>query len=1111
MKFRVLGSLEVYDDDGARVDLGGPRQRAVLARLLVAHGVLVPSRTLIEAVWEAPPASAVATVQSYVSHLRRAIEPDRPARGEPRVLVGRPSGYALLAENVDAVRFADLVNRAEFLSPMEALAPVEEALALWRGVPYGEFCDEPWALAEVGRLRELRLVSIERRAQALLDLGRPQAAIADLEAETAANPLRERLWCLLALAFYRTGRQADALAVLRRVKELLADQLGLDPGPELRELEDGILRHVESLGPVVSSVALTTSQASLPPRRARGREGPLAELLELTSTATRRGVTLAAVSGEPGIGKTCLLETFAAWCAAAGHLVVWGRCHDTQGTPALWPWLQVLGTLQEHYPPPDRSALAGLLDDEKPTGSTAAALLRRNQVIAQWLVTAARVQPVVIVFDDVQWADPASLELLQDVTVLLGGMADGLPLSLVTAFRDTMPPRPWTGDAGGLPVDELLVRLAGYDRVRIRLGGLNFEAVREIAEEMGVEVDDQVVARLTNRTGGNPFFVRESVRLMVEGRPLEMVPEAVAELVRQRLAAHGPQMGEVLGIAAVIGRDFDPAVVVEVAGSRSSGGNVYALLDQGAQGGLLVSRGTRMAFAHDLVRETLLSDLAPLTRAVIHRDVMAALSARPGTDVAVIAHHAVEAGPAAYGEAARWACVAAEQASLRLAYEEAATWWDRAIEAHNASAGDPDTHVELLLRRVRALLEAGDQIGARQARAEAIRAADRFPSRPQMAARALTALDAPSLWSLHDPYEAMELRLVHRFETALSLLKEGDSPEQARLMGCLAQELYDGSNNPRCDTLSAEAVAMARRLGDPYLLMHLLNARHLALPQPLHIGDLVRIADEMQKLAARVQAPGFELLAQMLHTHNRLELFDIVGADRAAARCEALLDRLPLPWPRFQHILWRSNRLALDGRFREAETLRGEAERQAERLDVYHARALVAMGRIVMRMQQETMADAGPLIDTITGIHPTLDHDARVLHLYAQGRGDEARALVRNGWPMPPHDWSWLSATCLQAAAKAAIGHVDDCRAGYTTLLPYSGRISAVSAVMCMGPVDWYLALLASAGGEHHTAVRHLTDLRRQAEDNELTWWRNRAKTAVEALPGHALFPDGRT
>ncbi|MCC5575336.1 AAA family ATPase, partial [Microtetraspora sp. AC03309] len=810
------------------------------------------------------------------------------------------------------------------------------------------------------------------------------------------------------------------------------------------------------------------------------------ELSALVSRAARRGVAVAAVSGEPGIGKTCVLEALAAWCAGVGHVVVWGRCHDTQGTPALWPWLQVLGALERECPPPDRSALAGLLDDEQPVGPADGALLRRNRAIAQWLVAAARVRPLVIVLDDLQWADPASLELLRDVVALVGGMAQDVPISVVTAFRDGAP-RPG--------VDEVLGRFAGYGLVRVRLGGLGSDAVGEIAREMGVEVDGRLVGRLIDRTRGNPFFVRESVRLLAQGRSLEEVPDAVAELIRQRLAALGPQAGEVLRIAAVIGREFDPSVVAEVGPTEA-----YELLDEAAQAGLLVPQAARMAFTHDLVRETLICDIPPLRKAVIHREIMISLSLRPGTDVEAIAYHAVEAGPAAYQEAVRCATAAAEQAGLRLAYEEAAAWWASAIKAHDASGGDPETHVELLLRQVRALLEAGDAIGARRARAEAVHAADRAPARPELAAYALTALDAPALWTLRDPYEAVELHLVRRFETALEALGEGDSPERARLLGSLAQELYDGSGDPRGDELSARAVAMARRLGDPYLLMRMLNARHLALPQPLHLEELTEIADELHDLAVSLQAPAFELLAQMMRTHNRLELFDVAGADRAAARCEELLERLPLPWSRLQHTMWTANRLALDGRFDDAETLRRQAEDQAEKIGVWHAGPAVAMGRLASGYQEGAIGEAGPLIDAIVGIHPTMDHDARILQLCAQGRHEEAGTLVADGWPSPPFDWSWLSTTCLQAAARAALGKTEDCRAGYATLLPYSGRISALSAVVCMGPVDWYLALLAVAVGDHSTAVRHLNSMRWLAERNGLSWWRDRAKVAAQAL-----------
>ncbi|GAA2877875.1 BTAD domain-containing putative transcriptional regulator [Streptosporangium fragile] len=1088
MEFRVLGPVEAYDD-GVPVDLGGRRQRTVLARLLIAQGAVVSADTLVDDLYGgAPPASALSALQSFVSHLRRAIEPRRSPRTPSQLLIRRPPGYLLATTDVDAIHFTDLVTLSEFRSPGEAAASLDKALRMWRGLPYGELGDEAWATAEVARLRELRLVAVERRAQALLDLGRPQTVISELETETAENPLRERLWCLLALALYRTGRQAEALAVLRHAGKLLAEQLGLDPGPELRALENDILRQVESLDLVTTAMTLRSPAGTVPPRRIlRGREEQLAELTALPVRTAQSGVAVAAVSGEPGIGKTRLLEAFRDHCAGLGYLVLWGRCHDTQGAPPLWPWLQVLGALEQHCPPPDRPALAGLLDDESPTGSTDGALLRRNQAVIQWLASAAQVRPLVIILDDLHWADPASLELLRDVIILSGGPAASTPLTLVTAFRDTAP---------GTGVDKVLERLARYDLLRLPLSGLGTDAVRAVAADVGTEVDEPTARRLAERTGGNPFFVRESARLLAQGRALDTVPGAVAELIRQRLTALGPQVGEVLRIAAVIGRDFAPAVVADVGHAP-----VYDALDQAVQAGLITAHADRMVFIHDLVREVILCDIPPLRKATVHRDVMTALAGRPSTDVAVIAHHAVEAGPAAYGEAVRWARAAAEQAGRRLAYKEAATWWGRAVAAHGAATGDPETHVELLLRQVRALLEAGDALGARQARAEAVRIADRSGARPELTALALTALDAPSIWTLRNPYEAVELRLVHRFETALRELPDTDSPERARLLSGLAQELYDGNDDPRRSALSSEAIEMARRLRDPHLLLQMLNGRCLALPRlPIHVHELLKIAAEMRDVAVRAQAPGFELLAQMIYTHMRLEIFDVPGADEAAACCDAMLERLPLPWPRFQHTVWRGLRIALDGRFDDAETVYADAERQAERIGMWYAGVIVATGRLLLHYHRGTMGHAGPLIDAITGIQASMDHDARVLHLCAEGRVEEARRLAAEGWPPPVTDWAWLTLTCFQAAAQAAVGDIPACRASYTELLPYSGRVSVGSGVAGLGPVDWFLALLASAVGDRDTAGRHLTTVTQLAGEAGLTWWRQRAVAAERAL-----------
>nr|BFE80621.1 hypothetical protein GCM10020093_032220 [Planobispora longispora] len=164
---------------------------------------------------------------------------------------------------------------------------------------------------------------------------------------------------------------------------------------------------------------------------------------------------------------------------------------------------------------------------------------------------------------------------------------------------------------------------------------------------------------------------------------------------------------------------------------------------------------------------------------------------------------------------------------------------------------------------------------------------------------------------------------------------------------------------------------------------------------------------------------------------------------------------------------------------------------------MWYAGAVVATGRIMLHFQRGSMADAGALIDSVAGIHATMDRDSRILHLCAQGRTAQARGLAEHGWGTPPRDWSWLTMTCLQAAAQTALGDVSACRASYSALLPHGGGVSVGSAIAFAGPVDWFLALLASALGERETAVRHLVTLARLAGRNGLVRWRDRARSEL--------------
>ncbi|MFD4532026.1 BTAD domain-containing putative transcriptional regulator [Kitasatospora sp. NPDC058397] len=271
MRIDVLGAVRAFRDDGSPIDLGGPRHREVLARLVAAEGRMVTTDTLVDDLWTDPPARAVGALRTFVAALRRALEPDRPPRDAPRVIVTEGPGYALRLprEDVDAHRFQDTLARARrrpgtVTSPdtvpnPDTAADLSAALKDWRGPAYADVTGAAWAQRERTRLEELRLEAVELRARLLLDSGdsydsgesgdsgEGAGLVAELGAHVAEHPWREPAWGLLARALYRAGRQADALATLRRARAMLVDQLGLDPGAELRRLETDILNGAATL------------------------------------------------------------------------------------------------------------------------------------------------------------------------------------------------------------------------------------------------------------------------------------------------------------------------------------------------------------------------------------------------------------------------------------------------------------------------------------------------------------------------------------------------------------------------------------------------------------------------------------------------------------------------------------------------------------------------------------------------------------------------------------------------------------------------------------------------------------------------------------------------
>ncbi|MBI5089511.1 MAG: AAA family ATPase [Actinobacteria bacterium] len=371
MQFKVLGPLEVIDATGRSIELGGAQSRAVLAMLLVTLDRVVPLDSIVERLWpDGPPSSATSTLQSYISRLRRALERAAGDGAGAGLLTWESTGYRLhaSADIVDFARFETGADRGrQLLEQGETAAARDEladALALWRGPALQEFADVPWARGVATRLDERRLAVLEDRIRADLLLGRHEVLIGELSGLIDEHPLREGFWEHLAVALYRSGRQAEALRALDDLRNRLVDNLGVDPSPRIRELESQILGH----DPALAAPATTPSSRDAgvtPPTTAAdpdgrfvtrtsrhfsgifttemvGRESERRALTGALASALTGRTHWVLIEGEPGIGKTRLMEFLAEEAHHQGFQVLWGRSYESGATPAFWPWLGAL-------------------------------------------------------------------------------------------------------------------------------------------------------------------------------------------------------------------------------------------------------------------------------------------------------------------------------------------------------------------------------------------------------------------------------------------------------------------------------------------------------------------------------------------------------------------------------------------------------------------------------------------------------------------------------------------------------------------------------------------------------------------------------------------------
>jgi len=736
MRFRVLGWIEARDAAGQPVDLGGSQPKLVTAMLLAAAGQVVSTDSLIDTLWTgSPPSSASGTIQSYVSRLRRAFEALRRPGDPSPMIVHEPPGYRLpvAADDVDFRRFERLADegRTELAAgrPEQAAATLRSALEIWRGDPAPELAEHEFGRGITSRLRNRHRAALADRVAADLELGRHAALVGELAELVTTWPLEETFRAHLAVALYRSGRQSEALRAIDDARTTLREELGVEPGRPLRDLEVAILQHDPSLDRFAdggTSHPRATEpggagSAPLTEPEPVDRAGPAAEQAPsagstgeasgdrssdvLVGRRTELGIVLDAlaeartstrwivIEGEPGIGKTRLAEEVGRRAANAGGTVLWGRAFEGGAAPAFWPWLPILRALaaEGETVTPMPAELARLIAPEGSGDDAAisgAARFNMFEAIAQVIEDGATRAPLTIVLDDLQWADAASLELLRALVARVRA-----PMLVVVTVREL--------DIGR--VDDVVDTLATLTRApgsrRLRLFGLDAgECTTLVQQTVGRDLDPVACAEIDRRADGNPFFITELARLVAtEGS--DDVPAGVRDVVARRLSALPASTRALLEQAAIIGRDADLDVLA-AALQRTVDECLDELEPALVHRLVLLSPDTMGAFrfAHALVRDTVIGGLSPVRTARAHLRAADALEAlRPSDDHAeIIAEHLLAATPVGVARRAASALErAAAVAMRRLAFGAAERLLDRAWQLRRSSGGPAELEAEL--------------------------------------------------------------------------------------------------------------------------------------------------------------------------------------------------------------------------------------------------------------------------------------------------------------------------------------------------------------------------------------------------------------------------------
>ncbi|MFG2483122.1 ATP-binding protein [Streptomyces virginiae] len=1117
----ILGPLDIQVD-GKPVTVGRRRQRTVLGILLSARGRSVPVERIVELLWtQRSPAKPLTSLHSYVSNLRGILEPGRQARTPSRILLGSPEGYALRLPDdaVDAWRFESAVRHFRSAPSAEAGRLLDEALGLWRGEAYGEWGLDSWASAEITHLNELRLMAQELAMECSLGAGKPHDVVLSAEAHVSRHPLREEGWRLLALGLWATGRQGDALAALRRAAAVCAEELGLDPGARLVELERAILRRdldvlsaavpptpraVAALhGPPVGgdpdpAAAPPTPHGESPPE---GTPHPFVgqrrelEMLERAARAGLQGGGLALVAGEGGAGKTALLTRFTASLRAQGWTVVRGRCPDDAGVPAAWAWAEALGELARILPPERVGPLSALLDPldsaSAPHGDATAGRFRLHTAVTRWLASAAARRPLAVLIDDLHEADEETLALLGRAATV-----EGVPFLLVAAYRQ--------GHADDR-LAPLMAALARRTPFRITLTGLAVTEVAALVRSLcGRDIDARVVTLLAERTGGNPFFVGESTRLLMDGdlsQAAAGVPDGIRDVVRQRLARLPGEAADILRLAAVAGSETHVAVLCEASGLSPTA--VVGVLEVCIAGGLLTEPGPgRVSFTHPLLRDTVYGDLTGLRRGLLHGRLADAIALLRPDDLPALAVHFTRSGdPAKAAQAVGFALCAAELAEHRYAHDVSVELLGQALDAAELIPAPNEERAEravgLLGALLRAHVRAGSGDAAIRTRHRALEVAERA-GREDLAVAAFTAWTEPTPW-LTRSHHTVDRHVVDTLDHLVA--RPGLPPSDlARLLQAQVDEMPEEADGRALEAAERQ-LALARCTGDPALLAAALTTMTKLLPHETQASRCVPVVAELRALTARHDLPAYRWVCEQVDA-----MVSAIGNDAEAVEHHARLGlavarRYRMPEAEAASLSTLAMLAHARGRFAQAEELYEQVRERLVRHNAPRAADLHARGVITIRLSQGRIAEIEPLARTVAAAWGTRGGEALALVLALQGRFEEARAVRFDPAPVKDHFYG----VRLGARARlACLLHDTEAAAALVPLLqPVRDQFgSAATTAFCTRPLG--LAL-----GEVHALLGDVPAARSAfLEAGEVARRWGSEHSAAAALEGVRSLPE---